>query len=92
MIVIPSRTDLVLVSGEVRLPQAVVYLQGAPVEHYIAAAGGFTDRAQEDPLLVNRQSGETITGRDDGGLEALHGIVNCCFCACATLTRRTYAA
>jgi hypothetical protein len=63
VIVIPSRTDLVLVSGEVRLPQAVVWLNGAPVEHYIAAAGGFTDRAQDDPLLVIRPSGEALTGR-----------------------------
>lgn len=62
VIVIPSRTDLVLVSGEVRLPQAVVWLNGAPVEHYIAAAGGFTDRAQDDPLLVIRPSGETLSG------------------------------
>lgn len=62
VIVIPSRTDLVLVSGEVRLPQAVVYLSGAPIEHYIAAAGGFTDRAQDDPLLVIRGSGETLSG------------------------------
>jgi protein involved in polysaccharide export with SLBB domain len=62
VIVIPSRTDLVLVSGEIRLPQAVVYLRGAPIEHYIAAAGGFTERADDDKLLVIRPSGETLTG------------------------------
>ncbi len=60
VIVVPARTDLVLVSGEVRLPQAMVWVRGAPVEHYIKAAGGFTERAQEDPLLVIRPSGETL--------------------------------
>ena len=60
VVVVPSVTDLVLVSGEVRTPQAVVWTTGAPVEHYIRTAGGFTERANEDKLLVIRPSGETI--------------------------------
>ncbi|HVB17742.1 MAG TPA: polysaccharide biosynthesis/export family protein [Stellaceae bacterium] len=64
VIVIPSRTDLVLVSGEVRVPQAVVWVQGANLDHYINAAGGFTERANESDLLVVRPSGETLVGSD----------------------------
>jgi protein involved in polysaccharide export with SLBB domain len=63
VIVIPSRTDLVLVSGEVRVPQAIVFLKGADVEHYIKEAGGFTERANDDRLLVVRPSGETLVGK-----------------------------
>ncbi len=60
VIVVPSRTDLVLVSGEVRVPQAMVWVRGADVGRYIATAGGFTERADTLNLLVIRQSGETI--------------------------------
>jgi protein involved in polysaccharide export with SLBB domain len=60
VIVVPSRTDLVLVSGEVRVPQAMVWLSGADVNHYITTAGGFTERADTSNLLVIRPSGETI--------------------------------
>jgi protein involved in polysaccharide export with SLBB domain len=62
VVVVPSRTDLVLVSGEVRVPQAVVWVTGANVDHYIQAAGGFTERASESRLLIIRPSGETLVG------------------------------
>jgi hypothetical protein len=62
VVVVPSRTDLVLVSGEVRVPQAVVWVTGANMDHYIQAAGGFTERANESRLLVIRPSGETVVG------------------------------
>lgn len=62
VIVVPSKTDLVLVGGEVRLPQAVVWVSGAPLKHYIKTAGGFTNRADDDRILVIRPSGETLVG------------------------------
>lgn len=62
VIVVPSRTDLVLVSGEVRVPQAVVWVSGADLDHYIKGVGGFTERADEDRILVTHPSGETVVG------------------------------
>jgi hypothetical protein len=62
VIVVPSRTDLVLVSGEVRVPQAVVWVSGSNTDYYVRAAGGFTERASESRLLVIRPSGETLVG------------------------------
>jgi protein involved in polysaccharide export with SLBB domain len=62
VIVVPSRSDLVLVSGEVRLPQAIVWVPGADSDHYIDAAGGFTDRGDDSKILVVRASGETVVG------------------------------
>lgn len=64
IIVVPSRTDLVLVSGEVRVPQAIVWVSGADIKHYIEGAGGFTERADESRLLVTYPSGEVIVGSD----------------------------
>jgi protein involved in polysaccharide export with SLBB domain len=62
VIVVPSRTDLVLISGEVRVPQSLVWIRGAPVGQYIETAGGFTERADTSNLLVIRPSGQTIVG------------------------------
>ncbi len=62
VIVVPSRSDLVLVSGEVRVPQSVVWLRGAELDHYIEEAGGFTERANDSKILVIRPSGETLVG------------------------------
>jgi protein involved in polysaccharide export with SLBB domain len=69
VIVVPSRTDLVLVSGEVRVPQAIVWSRGNDIKYYIKGAGGFTERANKDDLLVIRPSGETIIG-DNPPVEA----------------------
>ena len=62
VIVVPSRTDLVLISGEVRVPQSLVWIRGAPIDQYIETAGGFTERADTSKLLVIRPSGQTIVG------------------------------
>jgi hypothetical protein len=64
VIVVPSRTDLVLVSGEIRVPQAIVWVEGADSRHYIETAGGFTERADESRVLVIQPSGETVVGSD----------------------------
>jgi protein involved in polysaccharide export with SLBB domain len=62
VVVLPSRTDLVLISGEVRVPQAMVWVRGANLEDYIKIAGGFTERANESQILVIRPSGQTLVG------------------------------
>ena len=62
VIVIPSRTDLVLVAGEVAIPQSVVYTPDADVREYVELAGGWTERADRSRIIVQRLSGETIVG------------------------------
>lgn len=56
-IIIPQKSDSVLLSGEIVVPQAVVYRSDMSARNYIHAAGGFTDRANEDKILVVRQNG-----------------------------------
>jgi protein involved in polysaccharide export with SLBB domain len=58
-IVLPNRTDLIMVSGEVNIPQAVVY-DGGRANYYIEKAGGKTDRA--DRIIVIHQNRETEEG------------------------------
>jgi protein involved in polysaccharide export with SLBB domain len=57
-IVIPQRSDIVQVSGEVIIPKAVVYAKGRGTDNYIQDAGGFTDRADAGNILVVHPNGE----------------------------------
>lgn len=56
-ITIPEITDSILISGEVVVPQAVVFKPGMSVDGYIKAAGGYSQRADDDHVLVVRQNG-----------------------------------
>ena len=56
-IVIPQVTDLVQIGGEVMMPQAVVYNPDATAADYVAWAGGFTQRADDERILVIRKNG-----------------------------------
>lgn len=60
IITIPPRNEIVLVSGEVAVPQAVVYQPGDTVDDYISRVGGYTNRADPSQLLVVRRSGEVL--------------------------------
>lgn len=59
-IVIPAHTDLIQVSGEVLMPQAIVYNPNASISDYVAWAGGFSDRANDDRIAVVRANGLTV--------------------------------
>lgn len=56
-IVIPNKTDLIQVGGEVLMPQAVVYNPEASLEDYVAWAGGFTERANDKRIAVVHANG-----------------------------------
>ncbi len=63
-IVIPQQTDLVLVTGEVTLPQAVAHRPGDRVRDYVGRAGGYAERADPSKALIIRASGEAVIGAD----------------------------
>jgi protein involved in polysaccharide export with SLBB domain len=60
VITIPNRSDSIFVTGEVLVPQAMVYQDRQGVDDYIERAGGFTDRANKGDILLARQSGEVV--------------------------------
>lgn len=60
VIVIPEKTDVVLVSGEVMMPQAIVWSKDKSLRDYIRGTGGFTNRADTSHLIVVRPSGEVV--------------------------------
>ncbi|WP_395022711.1 SLBB domain-containing protein [Dongia sp.] len=61
-IVIPARNNLILISGEVRLPQTVLFQPGAKIKDYAGKAGGFTNRADTSDFVVIHRSGAVETG------------------------------
>jgi protein involved in polysaccharide export with SLBB domain len=63
VITIPERSHSLLVSGEVLVPQAMVYQDGQRAEDYIRRAGGFTERADKRRILVVRPNGEVVPAR-----------------------------
>jgi len=60
IITLPAKSDSVLVSGQVLVPTALVYQKGLTLEDYINKSGGFTDQANEDRIVLIRQSGEVL--------------------------------
>lgn len=60
IITIPDKTNVVQISGEVSVPQALVYRQGLDMNDYINLVGGYTDRADKDKHLIIRRTGEVI--------------------------------
>ncbi|MGJ8581281.1 MAG: polysaccharide biosynthesis/export family protein [Psychromonas sp.] len=64
-IVIPHYTDLINVGGEVLVPQAIVYNPNATLDDYVAWAGGFTDRADDDRVSIVRANGMVVFAKDD---------------------------
>lgn len=61
-IVIPQKTDLVLVSGEVKLPQSIVWREMWDLDDYVENAGGISNRGDTDNLLVLHADGSASTG------------------------------
>lgn len=55
-IVIPARTNVVRVAGEVQVAQAVMYAPGRRVANYINMAGGYTHRSDQNKVLIIRAS------------------------------------
>jgi protein involved in polysaccharide export with SLBB domain len=62
VIVIPSRTHVVRVSGEVMMTQAVMWRPGTRAKEYIRQAGGYTDRADDDKVIVIHANAEVAIG------------------------------
>ncbi|WP_110649903.1 polysaccharide biosynthesis/export family protein [Salinicola peritrichatus] len=64
VISIPESTDSVLLSGEITIPQAMVFTPGMSAEDYIQQAGGYTPRADEDQVLVVHRNGAVVRAGD----------------------------
>lgn len=64
VIVIPKKTQLVLVSGEVLAPQSVLYQPGLKIEGYVDSVGGYSERGRRGHYLIKRANGAIILDKD----------------------------
>lgn len=62
IIVIPQKSDVVTISGEVLIPQAMVYARNANIKDYIKRAGGFAQRADKQKLVIRHPNGKVDIG------------------------------
>lgn len=62
VIVIPRRSQVVTIAGEVNAPQSMLAQSAQAVSSYVRAAGGFTPRADRRNVLVFRQDGQLREG------------------------------
>jgi protein involved in polysaccharide export with SLBB domain len=62
VVVIPSRTNVVRVGGEVMMTQAVMFRPGARASDYITDSGGFTDRSETGRVIIIRANAEIAIG------------------------------
>ncbi len=61
-IVIPKKSDVVVISGEVKLPQTVLWENRRSVRSYIEDAGGLSNRGDAGRILVLRNDGSVHDG------------------------------
>ena len=62
-IIIPRKTDVVHVSGEVLIPTAVTWEKGLSLKGYLGGAGGLSDRADAGNILIVGLNGEVARAR-----------------------------
>jgi protein involved in polysaccharide export with SLBB domain len=62
VVVIPTKTDVVLVGGEVLMPQAIIYNPEFGVDDYVRRSGGYTDRADQGRVTLIHQNGVVEMG------------------------------
>ncbi|MEZ4251351.1 MAG: polysaccharide biosynthesis/export family protein [Polyangiales bacterium] len=61
-VVIPHRSNVVRVAGEVTFAQAVMYRPDLDVYDYVRMAGGYSNRAETSAVIVIRPSAEVFIG------------------------------
>ena len=64
IIVIPGKSDVVLVSGEVMVPQAMLWSEDKDLGDYVKGAGGYSNRADRDHVLIMHQNGSVSQNGD----------------------------
>jgi len=63
-ITIPSRSDSILLSGEVLVSQAMLFQPGQSARDYISRSGGFTSQALKERIVLVHANGEVSSGEN----------------------------
>jgi len=66
-IVIPKRSNVVVVQGEVNIPNALAYRENYTIDEYVDVCGGYGDRANLEKVLLIKANGE-VRQYSSGGM------------------------
>ena len=69
-IVVPEKSSLVMIHGEVLFPNAVAWTSGSKTEDYISKVGGFTQGSDTSKVIVMHQNGEVVLAGDRDSIRA----------------------
>jgi protein involved in polysaccharide export with SLBB domain len=67
VLVIPKKTNFVMVSGQVYNPTAVSYLPGRSAKWYLSQSGGLTQIADKSAVFVIRADGSVLSAKNNSG-------------------------
>ena len=67
VLIIPKKTNYVVVSGQVFNPTAVSYLPGRSAKWYLSQSGGLTQIADKSSVFVVRADGSVLSARNNSG-------------------------
>ena len=68
-IIIPQKTNVIMISGEVLIPNAFIYSESLRVKDYIFQSGGFTDNADPNKVVINHRDGTATIGNLDSEIK-----------------------
>ena len=63
VVILPNKTDVVIVAGEVLTPGGMAYTKGMRLEDYIGRAGGFAAHANKDKFVLRHLDGTGVVVR-----------------------------
>jgi protein involved in polysaccharide export with SLBB domain len=67
VLIIPKKTNYVVVSGQVFNPTAVSYIPGRSAKWYLSQSGGLTQIADRAAVFVVRADGSVLSARNNSG-------------------------
>lgn len=67
-LIIPKKSNYVVVSGQVFNPTAVSYEPGRSAKWYLSQSGGLTQIADKDAVFVVRADGSVLSSKNNSGL------------------------
>jgi len=67
VLIIPKKTNFVMVSGQVYNPTAVGYLPGKSAKWYLSQSGGLTQIADKSATFVIRADGSVLSAKNNSG-------------------------
>ncbi len=65
VVILPNRTDVVIVSGEVLSPSGLAHADNMTIEGYVDRAGGFASHANKRKFVLRHPDGSAVVVHAD---------------------------